>query len=287
MPLAPLLIPVGEILVWAVALAFCLLVVYIAKAFFGTAESAVGWIPFIGKVLERPLVDIEHKIVGFMSGAANAVDDKIGAAFHQLARLVDWLGHELAAHANILATLATLTFGSTAVDAVRHAIRAVRAQLHSHEHAIRDTHRHLRTVDKRIAHGIGEDVLPRLRAAEREVGHVIAHDLPAIRAREKALEHGGANLWKWVRTHPLALGSTAFAGAVAYALSRIGAGWVRCSNVRRAGRNVCGMDATLLESLLADTLLVVGTLSLVEFAEEMQGVTETAVRPITTFWRAS
>jgi hypothetical protein len=71
------------------------------------------------------------------------------------------------------------------------------------------------------------------------------------------------------------------------ALGRLGLGWARCSNVGKVGRRVCGMDASLLESVLADSLLILGTLSLVTFAEEMQDVTEVIARPIQTFWRAS
>ena len=69
-PLAPLLIPLGEILIWAVGFALCLLCVYLAKALFGAADSAVGWIPWLGKIVTKPLTSIEQKIVSFMSQAA-------------------------------------------------------------------------------------------------------------------------------------------------------------------------------------------------------------------------
>ncbi len=45
-------------------------------------------------------------------------------------------------------------------------------------------------------------------------------------------------------------------------------------------RRVADAALASLESLLADAALLSGTLSLVEFAREMVGVTETAVRPI-------
>lgn len=61
-------------------------------------------------------------------------------------------------------------------------------------------------------------------------------------------------------------------GVGAAVLGRLGLGWVKCSRVSRVGKQVCGMDTSLLDSLLADTLLIVGTLSLVEFAHEMQAV---------------
>lgn len=74
--------------------------------------------------------------------------------------------------------------------------------------------------------------------------------------------------------------------AVAAVATTVG-GWVRCSRVKRLGRGVCGMDDSLLESLLADTLLIVGTVSLVEFARGMQDVTEEVAPLIRTFWRAT
>ena len=46
------------------------------------------------------------------------------------------------------------------------------------------------------------------------------------------------------------------------------------------------MDRSLLDALIADTLLVVGTLSLVEFAKEMETVTEEVGPLVAKFWRA-
>src|SRR5690348_8406728 len=101
-PLAPLLIPLGEVLVWAVAFALCLLCVYLAKALFGAANSAVGWIPLFGRIATRSLTSIEHKIVSFMSEAAASTDAKMGAALHELARVIDWIGEEIDRHANLI-----------------------------------------------------------------------------------------------------------------------------------------------------------------------------------------
>jgi hypothetical protein len=75
------------------------------------------------------------------------------------------------------------------------------------------------------------------------------------------------------------------AGVLA-AVGTVGAGWMRCSKVGRAGRNVCGMNEDLLASLLADTLLIVGTLDIVVFAEAMQTVTADGAGAIKHFWRA-
>lgn len=76
-------------------------------------------------------------------------------------------------------------------------------------------------------------------------------------------------------------------GITAAVLGRLGLGWTRCSKVGRTGKQLCGMDESLLESLLADTLLIVGTVSLVEFAQGMQGITAEVAPAIRTFWRAT
>lgn len=44
--------------------------------------------------------------------------------------------------------------------------------------------------------------------------------------------------------------TTAFAGAVAFALARLGVSWVRCNNVKRVGRNLCGMSPRAINDLL-------------------------------------
>jgi hypothetical protein len=46
------------------------------------------------------------------------------------------------------------------------------------------------------------------------------------------------------------------------------------------------MDTDLLDSLLADTLLIVGTISLVEFAEGLQAGMGELTPQIRRFWKA-
>lgn len=74
-------------------------------------------------------------------------------------------------------------------------------------------------------------------------------------------------------------------GIVAYALSKLGLGDSQCSNNKRYSKHICGMERNLLDSLLADTLLLVGTFSLVDFAREMVTVQEAVTEPIRLFWR--
>src|SRR6202043_2188520 len=93
-------------------------------------------------------------------------------------------------------------------------------------------------------------VYPRLRQAENEITHVLEPDIAALRARTKAIEHGAVKTFDWIRAHPGAVATTAFAGAVALALRKLGGGWIRCKNWRAIGKHVCGLPWSLIESLL-------------------------------------
>jgi hypothetical protein len=263
-PLAPLLIPLGELLVWAVALAVCLAVVYFAKAFFGLAGGLLGKLPVVGGWIDSGLTSIEHKIVSTMSSAAASCDAKVGAAFHQLARVIDWLGHEIAAHANLINTLATILLGQNIAAEIRAAIRAFHAIIHGVESAAHTALRQIVTLEKTVRRSIAIDVSPRVKSLEREVGRVVEHDIAGLRARERALEDGALHTFRWIKAHPGALASTAFAGAVAWAVGRLGMGWARCTNWNRIGRSVCGVPTGEIDALLG---LLVGGAALLEFRE--------------------
>jgi len=101
------------LIAFTVALGVCLLVAYFARAFFGTLSGAVGWIPYLGKVLSRSLLDVEHKITSVMGRAAVALESKIGASWHATARLIDHIGREIEAHAHLIGQLALLLPGAS------------------------------------------------------------------------------------------------------------------------------------------------------------------------------
>jgi hypothetical protein len=129
------------------------------------------------------------------------------------------------------------------------------------------THEIVRTrhyVTKVVVHAVAAPTLPRIGRIEREA----------------AAEAGR------VRSLARRVGLLGAAGLIATALGTLGLGWLRCSRVKTAGKQVCGMDSNLLDSLLADTLLIVGTVSLVEFAEGLQAGMNEFTPQIKRFWRA-
>jgi len=285
-PLAPLLIPIGEIVVWGVALAVCLAVVYFAKAFLGAAGGAVGWIPGVGGWLKSSINGVEHKIVSIMSAAANACDAKMGAAMHMLARVVDWLGEEIRRHANLLEVIAGILAGTAGVGLVTHAIENLLHHTRVAKATAQAAARKAVAVGHAVERGIGADVLPRIKAEERTIGRVIGQDIPGIRAGEAALERTIGNLWRWTHRHTLAAGSLAFTAAAAWALARLGSGWVRCGNWNKIGKRVCGTPSTEIDALLA---LVLGAVAIEDFralVKVAQEVEHGAAETITTILRA-
>lgn len=263
--------PLGEILVYLVGIALCLLCVYLAKAFFGAANSSVGWIPYLGKVATRSLTSIEQKIVSFMSEAAAHLDAKMGAALHDLARVVDWLGEEIRRHANLLEILAGILAGTAGVGLVTSAIQNLLHHSRVAKAVAQQAARKAVAVGHAVERGIGADVLPRIKSLEREYADVISLDLPAIRARDRVLGHTVGSVWEWVRRHTLVAGSLATTAAVAWALARVGGSWIRCNNWGRVGRKVCGLPGSWVDDLLAlvaDFLLLENICQVIPWLEE-------------------
>lgn len=273
------------LLIGLVALAVCLLVVAFAKAFFGVAGSLLGKLPVVGGWLDATAHHIEQRITNVFGGFALKVEAVIGASWHGLARIVDRIGHDLAAHAGLLATIASFLPGVGVIADLYRAIQTARLLVTRLAHAIVGIGHDLGTRVKVIEHGIGADVLPRIRGLERELGRDLAHERARARAAERAAEREITNLWKWTRKHTLLAGSSAFVGAVAYALSKLGLDAIRCPTLksvyRKRGCNMWGD----LDGLLLAALAVASSMSLVELAKAEQEVIGDLTTVVKDFWQ--
>jgi hypothetical protein len=142
------------------------------------------------------------------------------------------------------------------------------------------------TVVKGTSTTLTKQITARAKALEARVvrlehalGHAVASPFPRIGHLEREI----ANQGKRLRTAEKALAAGASAALVLTALKRMGLGWLRCSNVTKTGKAVCGMDARLLESLLFDALALTVAFNLRTFAEELQDVTKEAADLIHRF----
>lgn len=110
-----------------------------------------------------------------------------------------------------------------------------------------------------------------LRAHFAALTHAIDHALPIPTVPTFP------NLWKRVRAIERKIVLGVGIAAVVAALGRLGIGWLRCNRVRQVGRRICGLDESLIEKFLLDSLAIFGLVSIVEFAEGLQAVEDEAV----------
>jgi hypothetical protein len=110
----------------------------------------------------------------------------------------------------------------------------------------------------------------KVRTVVHAVPGITAPAIPRVPALERTLHGIDATLKDALKR----LTRPAIAAAVVAALATLGMSWARCSRVKKAGKSICGMDDSLLESLLAGSLVLFGTISLVELAETFVSITE-------------
>ena len=271
------------IVFWFGILIFCFLALKIAQALLGTAGGLVGWIPGVGGFVRHRIEDVAQKITHVMGGAMGYADQHVAAAIHDTARLVDWLGREVASHANILLAVAQALTGQLPTSyLLRELHRLEQLGKAAQATAVGIGHDVIPRVQQ-VERGIGADVLPRLRSLDREVGRVIGRTIPALERDVAGLEHGAIGLWKWVLRHPRSAATTAFAGAVAWALTHLGVNWITCRNWRRVGKEVCGTPFGDLEGFLAIALgaaAIADLRDLVKIAQSVEKVTAQGVKDL-------
>jgi len=283
--LFPFAVLAGYFVAWGMV--FCMDA--IVRAFFGTVTGAVGWIPFAGRVISSPLHAIEKKLTSFLGGLEAHFEHQMATRWHTLAQLVRQYANETVATATALATLAhkiAYVYGEAASGKLgarfQRWVLGELAKLHGITKIVVRT---TKVIEHSDVGPIAAGSASRVKPVARALDHVLEWDLPRLRSRDRYLTDQVGRLWRWTRTHGRQAATGVAIGALVFALGRIGAGWVRCSNVRRLGRTVCGMDHDLLESLLADTLAIVGTVSLVEFIRDAQAVEGVALDALGGFIR--
>lgn len=223
---------------------------------------------------------------GIRNALGNAITFYQGAWNHSVsyfAYAIHWWGKELASLSHDTAQAIERLSGNAIPKWAKKELLALAAfgPIGSLIATLRDRITHALEVAKREA-------LHLIRAAE----HAVVVKAAAVagtltRPRIGRIERDLSAVERWIKARSKLLTVAGISALLIAALGRVGLGWTRCSKVGKTGKQLCGMDASLLESLLADTLLIAGTVSLVEFAKGMQGVTAEVVGPIRTFWRAT
>ena len=258
-------------LLWFALILFSFAVVYVCRKFiealFQPIIGAVGHIPGLGGAIGGALHSVEQSLSNALGTVENKLDALMGASFHKMAEASNWLWREIKSHAHVIALISPLVAELFNIYAALHRlvheltkgahsvtslIKTLTKEYHGIEHRVK-------TIERELARGIGNDVRTRVKALERALTRVEDKVIPAIESGVATAENDVTALQKWIAQNVPLIGTTALVGAVAWALSRLGLGGLRCNSLTNAlGRRGCGLWSGLddLLGLFVDALLL-------------------------------
>jgi hypothetical protein len=252
--LPPLLILCGL----GVALGIVLLIDGIIRGLFGAIRQFVSSIPFAGGALDTAVHHAEQSISNALGHAISGIETRIATEWHALARAMLYFWHSLEQAAADIYHVAQLVGGAVTHPDLNALQKRLRHLIHAAEHSADVAIAHALHIAKAFTHSVAHGVYPRLHAVEHAIEKTIPRELKSTRALAKEAEAEAARAWKLVKDQPWAIGTTAFAGAVAIALSTLGLDWIKCRSARsffnKAG---CGFW-----KLLEDALGIIATIAL-------------------------
>ena len=197
--------------------------------------------------------------------------------FSTAGNILAWMAAEIADLARDVLAYAQRTAVGTIPLEIGKLRRTVLDRLHGIDRTLGRIEAQARAQLKRLQVGI-DRLTARL---EKTLTHAIA----GVRARVGSLERTGTKTAKRVGALEKKWAIPAVTAVVATALARLGLRWIRCGNVTKAGKRICGMDANMLEALLGETLLLTSSLSIVEFTKALQEPTELVTDGLRSFIR--
>jgi hypothetical protein len=226
-----------------------------------------------------PFEAINRTVLNTLAVLAAKSEHGMGYFFHGAAVIQGWAARELLALASSVLAWSTWLQRSHLprwVKALVYAavppallLRLITAAIHANLPSL--VHRLVAVVEHGVPHVIRR-IVAATAGALALPGWVI--HLPR---RIRSLEREWHNVWRRIRKLEWYVTAAGAAALFTAALARLGLKWLRCSNVTKAGRAVCSTEGNLLESLLGDVLLVVGLVSVVEFAEGLQAIEGEAI----------
>lgn len=181
---------------------------------------------------------------------------------------------------------------STGVAPVRQAARtanrhAETALSRTHTLSTTVTREHAAQVKLNVHYSHAIDV-----AIPGQLGRIRTKDtvqdkaLDDLKGAVRGVEDGAINTFKWIRSHPYSAATGVFTGAVAWALTRLGYGFLRCRSWQNLGRQMKCSDANVLRDLLLGATAIAASLSLVELAKAEQEVIGDLSTVVKDFWQA-
>lgn len=247
--------------------------------------DVVRGIQVVGGYLAGALDSIARAISSTAGAIESGIDHIVGGTWHLLASYLDRTWNQLEAHSSVIQHLAELVGrGLYSITGLRSLVHAAVRTIHGIEHGVKTLERDfkgiehdVRTIERSIAHGIGNDVLPRIRSLERSLAHVETKVIPAVEGAETALQNDLTQLGEYIRSNFLSSATDAVTAAVAVALSALGLGGLRCSNLLSSLSNRgCGLWSGLedLLGLFIDAVILTDLCAILPDAVTAFGLVE-------------
>ena len=255
----------------------------------------------------RGLEFVPKLLLGLAAKASRAIlSHWAEASLRVVARWFDGLTHVVSGLSSEVERLARDTAyaiehlaSRTLPHALAGALAPIRTELRHALKRIDQAWERIRGIDRALTR-FEASTAQRLRELARGIDRIITHEIPALRAGEAALEHGYADLrdrtialedgavrtFRWLNAHRDTAAFGLFTGAVAWALARLGYGFLRCRSWRNLGRQMKCSDANILADLLAGATAIAFSMSLVELAKAEQGVIDEVATVVKDFWQA-
>jgi hypothetical protein len=228
---------------------------------------SLGWFGSIHPFgfLASALRSVDHVVAHALAVAALNTENAATTMWHMTASVFWWTVHETK-------SLAVDTFHAiehavtvTVPDAAKWARREAVSEAHRLVHREAALRRAADAELRHLAHVADADALHGIRAAEHaldwseaEVGH-IGREINGLRARLRAIERA---------LSPAAI--VALIGATIFKTFDLG--WLRCSNVGRMGRFLCGLPLGLLEDLFAVEIIALVASDICDFANSVETI---------------
>lgn len=238
----------------------------------GSNESIKGLLYWLADKLALVAIPIPHHSVRVLGPLADAVR---------------WVADSIEN-----ALVAVAGFFATPVAQFLHALASPPRQLADAlaNHAAATWRAFARIERETIPDAIGRALTgPRSRIAAALAGlaYLTAHAIPALegglewtRGRVGRLEREAARTRKRLRRAEAYLTAAGATVLTVWGLNRLRLRWLRCTKVGRVGRAVCGLDTDLLDTLLAGTTLIVGSVSMIEFVREAEDMFDDGLRAL-------
>lgn len=173
---------------------------------------------------------------------------------------------------------------AAARTADRHATTALHRERALHS-TFTTTHRAQVKLNVHYTHAIDVAIPQRLGRIETKQ-RTQTGDIAKVKDAVRGIEDGAIDTFKWLSAHRTTAAMGVFTGAVAWALSRLGYGFLRCRSWQNLGRSLRCSDATLLAELLAGATAVALGVGLVELAKAEQEVVGDLATVVRDFWQA-